>query len=99
MNIRHLGLQLILLATLHAKPLVWIYTDMSDSTIKGGNKEGTLNDPDDISAMAAYLLMANEFQTLGIVVASTHRPEHAKTPDQAEWATRYFGGAYAADRP
>lgn len=99
MNIRHLGLQLLLLATLHAKPLVWIYTDMSDSTIKGGNKEGTLNDPDDISAMAAYLLMANEFKTLGIVVASTHRPEHAKTPDQAEWATRYFGGAYAADRP
>jgi hypothetical protein len=99
MNIRHLALQLILLATLHAKPLVWIYTDMSDKTIKGGNKENTLNDPDDISAMAAYLLMANEFQTLGIVVASTHRPEHAKTPDQAEWATRYFGEAYATDRP
>jgi hypothetical protein len=99
MILRCLTLPLFFLATLHAKPLVWIYTDMSDKTIKGGNKEGTLNDPDDISAMAAYLLMANKFQTLGIVVASTHRSEHAKTPDQAEWATRYFGQAYAAGRP
>jgi hypothetical protein len=59
-----------------AKPVVWIYTDMSDKTIPGQNHMGTVNDPDDISAMAGYLLMGNEFDTRGIVVASTHRKEH-----------------------
>lgn len=86
-----------LMVSTQAKPLVWIYTDMSDKTLPGKNKEGTINDPDDISAMAGYLLMCNEFETLGIVVASTHRKEHAHTPNQAEWAQRVFGEAYAAD--
>ena len=92
-------LTLLLASLAHAKPKVWIYTDMSDKTLKGGNKEHTINDPDDMSAMGGYLLMANEFDTLGIVVASTHRKEHARTPDQAEWATEYFGKAYASDLP
>ncbi len=81
-----------------AKPKVWIYTDMSDKTLPGGNHRGTINDPDDISAMAGYLLMSNEFETLGIVVASTNRPDHAKTPHQGEWAKRFFGNAYAVDQ-
>ncbi len=81
------------------KPKVWIYTDMSDPTLKGSNHRGTINDPDDVSAMAGYLLMANEFETLGIVVASTHRQEHRTTPNQADWANRLFGGAYRADLP
>jgi hypothetical protein len=81
------------------KPLVWIYTDMSDKTLKGSEREGSVNDPDDISAMASYLLMSNEFETLGIVVSSTHRKEHANTPNQAEWADSYFGKAYATDLP
>ncbi|TWT68512.1 nucleoside hydrolase-like domain-containing protein [Crateriforma conspicua] len=75
-------------------PKVWIYSDISDPTLAGNNKEGTINDPDDVSAMAGYLLVANEFDTLGIVVASTHRDEHATTPDQAVWADQYFGDAY-----
>jgi len=79
------------------KPIVWIYTDLSDKTIPGGNHMGTVNDPDDISALAAYLLLANEFDTRGIVVASTHRQEHARTPDQAAWADRTFGEAYRAE--
>ncbi|MEW4486465.1 nucleoside hydrolase-like domain-containing protein [Thalassoglobus sp. JC818] len=79
------------------KPKVWIYTDMSDPMLEGTNHRGTINDPDDVSAMAGYLLMANEFETLGIVVASTHRSEHQKTPDQAAWANLYFGDAYRAD--
>ena len=79
------------------RPRVWIYTDMSDPTLKGSNKSGTINDPDDVSAMAAYLLMANEFRTLGIVVASTHRNEHGDTPDQARWANRFFGDRYRSD--
>ncbi len=80
-----------------AKPLVWIYTDMSDKSLPGRNKEGTINDPDDISAMAGYLLLANLFDTRGIVVGSTHRPEHRDTPNQADWANRFFGEAYAKD--
>lgn len=88
------GCQLLSLAQ---KPKVWIYTDMTDKELAGPNKEGTINDPDDISAMAGYLLMANEFETLGIVVASTHRKEHAQTPDQADWANEFFGKAYSKD--
>lgn len=80
-----------------SKPKVWIYTDMSDPTLPGTNHRGTINDPDDVSAMAGYLLMANEFETLGIVVASTHRNEHRTTPNQADWANKLFGDAYRAD--
>jgi hypothetical protein len=79
------------------KPAVWIYTDMSDKTIPGKNHMGTVNDPDDISAMAGYLLLANEFDTRAVIVASTHRPEHATTPDQAAWADRFIGDAYRAE--
>lgn len=79
------------------KPIVWIYTDMSDKTIPGNNKEGTLNDPDDISAMAGYLLLANCFDTRSIVVASTHRSGHKKSGNQADWAQSYFGKAYKHD--
>jgi hypothetical protein len=66
--------------TLAQKPKVWIYTDMTDNTLPGKNHMGTINDPDDISAMAGYLLMANMFETKGIVVASTHRGEHKTAP-------------------
>lgn len=83
--------------SLAQKPLVWIYTDMSDKTLKGSEREGSVNDPDDISAMAGYLLMSNEFNTLGIVVSSTHRKEHVNTPNQAGWASNFFGKAYSTD--
>ncbi len=43
--------------------------------------------------------MANQFETLGIVVSSTNRPDHSKTPDQGEWARGYFGESYAKDLP
>lgn len=79
------------------KPIVWIYTDMSDGTLKGSERTGHVNDPDDISAMAGYVLLANEFDTRGIVVASTHRQEHAHTPDQGNWANAFFGDAYRAE--
>ena len=92
-------LALILLYTLKLsaqKPKVWIYSDMSDKTLQGTD-HGTVNDPDDISAMAGYLLMANMFDTKGIVITSTHRKEHATSPDQADWANTFFGNAYRAD--
>ncbi len=85
------------LAYAEAKPKVWIYTDMSDRNIPGNNHEGTVNDPDDISAMAAYLMLSNRFETLGISVTSTHRKEHKTSPNQGEWASKYFGDAYAKD--
>jgi hypothetical protein len=70
---------------------------LSDKTIPGKNHMGTVNDPDDISAMAGYLLMSNEFETKGIVVASTHRKEHKESGDQGKWATSYFTPAYEKD--
>jgi hypothetical protein len=100
---KRFSLSILVIAAFHhsfaadAKPKVWIYTDMSDSALKGPTHMGTVNDPDDISAMASYLLMANEFETLGIVVASTHRKEHRDTPDQGAWANRFFGDAYRAE--
>ncbi len=33
---------------------------MSDSTLEGSEQRGHVNDPDDVSAMAGYLLLANE---------------------------------------
>jgi hypothetical protein len=41
--------------------------------------------------------MANEFETVGIVVASTHRSQHRTSPNQGDWANRYHGAAYRAD--
>lgn len=78
------------------KPKVWIYSDMSDKTIQGKD-HGTANDPDDISGMAGYLLMANMFDTRGIVIASTHRSEHKTSGNQADWANTFFGEAYKKD--
>lgn len=77
----------------NSKPLVWIFTDMSDKNIKNSKGE-PVNDPDDISTMAAYALMSNEFNTLGIVVSSTHRSELKNSPDQAVWANNHIGNAY-----
>ncbi len=79
------------------KPKVWIYTDMSDFTLPGNNHMKTVNDPDDVSGMAGYLLMANMFDTKGIVVTSTHRSEHKKSGNQADWANVFFGTAYKKD--
>lgn len=36
---------------------------MSDPTVRGRESTGMMNDPDDVSAMAGYLLMANQFET------------------------------------
>lgn len=38
--------------------------------------------------------MSNEFETKGIVVASTHRKEHKESADQGKWAESYFRKAY-----
>ena len=79
------------------KPKVWIFTDMTDPTLQGNNHMGTINDPDDVSAMAGYLLIANMFDTRAVVVGSTHRGQHKSTPNQADWANTFFGKAYKKD--
>ena len=82
------------------KPKVWIITDGSDKNIKGENFFGTVSDPDDISAIAGYLLMSNMFDTRAIVVASHKRNFYLmKAPDQKKWADEYFGKAYLDDLP
>lgn len=69
------------------KPAVWLISDGGDG----------INDPDDVSAVASYLLMSNMFDTRGIVMASTIHPWHADTDDQEKWARETYGKAYAAD--
>ena len=77
------------------KPKVWIITDMSDPTdLRGDGKP--VNDPDDVVSMAAYLLMANRFDTRGISVASTMR-NHKKDP--LTFANNVLEKAYLDDRP
>ncbi|MEM9340173.1 MAG: family 43 glycosylhydrolase [Bacteroidota bacterium] len=58
-----------------------------------------INDPDDISAVASYLLMSNLFDTRAIVMASTVHPWNKSTEDQGKWAIETYGDAYAADLP
>lgn len=67
------------------KPKVWLISD-------GG--EG-INDPDDISAIASYILMSNHFDTRAIVMASTVHPWNKETADQGKWARDTYGQAYA----
>ena len=69
------------------KPKVWLISD-------GGKG---INDPDDISAVAGYLLMSNHFDTRAIVMASTVHPWNKETEDQKKWAEENYGKAYKAE--
>lgn len=80
-----------------AKPRVWVSSDMTDKRLPGPGRSGTITDPDDISAMAGFLLFANAFDVRGISISCTSRKEIASAPDQAEWANRYLGAAYSKD--
>ena len=81
------------------KPKVWMISDGSDKNIQGSNHWETISDPDDIPAIAGYLLMSNEFDTRGIVVDSHHGLAGKNIPDQKKWADDYFGKAHAKDLP
>lgn len=76
----------------NGKPNVWILTDMSDPRLG-------VNDPDDVVAMAMYLLNADRFNTASVTVASTHRSRLLTAPNQATWASGHLGGAYAKAQP
>ncbi|MGY6647491.1 family 43 glycosylhydrolase [Wenyingzhuangia sp. IMCC45574] len=71
------------------KPAVWLISD-------GGKN---INDPDDISALASYILMSNQFDTRAIVLASTTHPWNKDTENQQKWAEDTYGKAYKADLP
>ncbi|MDC0584708.1 family 43 glycosylhydrolase [Bacteroidales bacterium] len=76
--------------TLYAnKPVVWLISD-------GGKG---INDPDDISAVASYILMSNMFDTRAIIIGSTTHPWNKDTDDMKKWAEETYGKAYAADLP
>ena len=96
-NLLIFNLLLFAVVAVAQKPNVWIYTDMSDPSLPGNNHMKTINDPDDVSAMAGYLLMGNMFETHGIVIASTHRGQHATTPNQEEWAKKFWVEPYKKD--
>ena len=101
-KILNIGLLLLWLGVstaLAQKPKVWIISDGTRETLKFDNKKGHLGDPDDISALAGYLLMSNMFDTRGIVMGSTHHKELKFTPEEKPWFDEHFGGAYAKDLP
>lgn len=82
-------LLILSIPALAQKPKVWLISD-------GGKN---INDPDDISAVASYLLMSNNFDTRAIVFGSTVHPWNKNKPDQVAWANETYGKAYAADLP
>lgn len=61
------------------KPTIWIHTDLTSATsytVTSTTSEGETDqdsDPDDHVAMAMYLMLANKFNTKGIVVGVTNR--------------------------
>lgn len=81
------------------KPKTWIISDGTKETLQFDNEKGHLGDPDDISAVAGYLLMSNMFDTRAIVLGSTHHKELKNTPNTKQWAEGYFAKAYAKDLP
>lgn len=78
---------LICEAVFAQKPAVWIISD-------GGYK---MNDPDDISAIAGYLLMSNQFDTRAVVLGSSVLSKNKNKINQQKWAEDTFGKAYSAD--
>ena len=81
------------------KPKVWIISDGADGDLK--RQEGKpITDQDDISAMAAYLLMSNEFDTRGITIGGTFNAKGKQCEiSMKAWADELFLSAYKADLP
>ena len=90
----HVLLFALALGTAHAKPTIWVYTDLSDPSDQrsGGHPQ---NDPDDICSLAALLLEANRFEIAGIVFSSTNRKE---LKDATPFVESTFTEAYAMAR-
>ncbi|MEM6885559.1 MAG: nucleoside hydrolase-like domain-containing protein [Verrucomicrobiota bacterium] len=82
-----------------AKPKVWIYSDGADRALERAPGKH-ITDPDDISALANYLLMSNQFETLGVVVGGNRNasPEQRKL-SMKTWAEELFLKAYLEDLP
>lgn len=85
--------------SLAQKPKVCIISDGSDKNIIDPELGRHIGDPDDISAIASYLLMSNMFDTRAIVVSSTQNYKGKVVPNQKLWADKLFGEAYKKDLP
>ena len=85
------------------KPNIWIHTDMTSalsytttSTTSEANTDQN-SDPDDHAALAQYLLLANRFNTVHIVVGVTNRDTDFNTGTFVQ--NTFIDGAYASDYP
>ena len=84
------------------KPRIWIHTDMTGVT--GFKVDGSIataitdtdSDADDQVAMAMYLMMANQFDTKGIILTSTTRNTVLNTLTKFN---EVHGAAYNSDLP
>lgn len=95
-----LGGLLVAVTTLaETKPKVWIISDGSDKQIINHQTNKRVGDPDDISAIAGYLLMSNLFDTRAIVVGSKSNVAMDDVANQKAWAEQLFLKAYQADLP
>jgi len=88
------------IASLEAgKPKVWIFSDGADKKLKRASGKH-ITDPDDISALANYLLMSNHFDTRGIVMGGNHNAnQEQRKISMKGWAKELFGKAYQKDLP
>lgn len=81
------------------KPKVWIISDGADKRLERAPGK-PITDPDDISALASYLLMANQFDTRGIVVgANRNANAEQRKISMKQWADDLFLAAYKNDLP
>lgn len=79
------------------KPKVWIISDAADKHLERAPGK-PVTDPDDISALAGYLLMSNEFDTRGIVVGANANANPAQGKlSMKVWAEDLFLSAYKND--
>lgn len=96
------GLSLLIAGATLAKPSIWIHTDLTAATsysISGGDAKAITDknsDPDDHVALANYLMLANKFDTVAIVMGSTNRDTQK---DVKKFFDDTFRKAYEKDYP
>ncbi|MBK1877697.1 nucleoside hydrolase-like domain-containing protein [Pelagicoccus mobilis] len=90
---------MVLSSASEGKPKVWILSDGADKRLERAPGK-YITDPDDMSALAGYLLMANMFDTLGIVVGgNANANAEQQKISMKQWAEDHFGAAYEKDLP
>lgn len=73
----------------NSKPIVWIFSGVQPAeSAVDSSQSSTAESRGQAATLSTYLLLANEFDTRGIVVADS----------TATWAREYFGEAYKSGR-